>query len=372
MKWATPELPGENRAKPTFRIVGGDPVNSNEYPWFCSLEIVTSRGSFRCGGSLISNNYILTAAHCLYNTNINKVKVKLNTYNISSGTNDMIEGTVSSDKIYLNNQYNSRNLDNDIALLYMEYNNSDDSGKINPISLNNSDGELNLGEIDIIGYGLTTEGGGTSDILMKATVGIVNDSECNNSYPNVELNNKICVAGPGKDSCQGDSGGPLFKDGILYGITSFGQGCARPGFPGVYTDVYFYKQWINNTINDKNISDPIWECCNKTNPSTQSPTQDPSVPTSSPTQSPTQDPSVPTSPPTQSPTQDPSIPTSPPTQSPTKKPDKKDDKLSAGAIAGIVIGVSALIGILIFCLWKRKKGESKRGSKRGSKRVSIK
>ena len=100
----------------------------------------------------------------------------------------------------------------------------------------------------VTGFGTTREGGSSSDKLMEVEVPVVSNAQCSNSYPGYITFNHICAGKEGKDSCQGDSGGPLFWSSnskfYLTGIVSFGQGCARPNYPGVYTRVTSYLNWI--------------------------------------------------------------------------------------------------------------------------------
>jgi len=109
----------------------------------------------------------------------------------------------------------------------------------------------------VIGWGLLEEGGGASNKLMQVTVPIISNDSCSAYYNlgGISLtDNMICAGINGKDSCQGDSGGGIFatdqqtgKDHIV-GIVSFGIGCAQPEFPGVYTRVSNYTQWIVTVI----------------------------------------------------------------------------------------------------------------------------
>jgi len=92
-------------------------------------------------------------------------------------------------------------------------------------------------------------GGSASDVLLKVDVPIVSKSECDSSYSGFGgiPPNQICAGleEGGVDSCQGDSGGPLYMDGEIFGVVSWGVGCAFPGYPGVYTEVSAYSDWIS-------------------------------------------------------------------------------------------------------------------------------
>lgn len=99
---------------------------------------------------------------------------------------------------------------------------------------------------------LLQQGGHSPKRLQRVTVPIIDRNLCKNTYEGVgTITPRMICAGDitegGKDSCQGDSGGPLTNNGILYGIVSWGYGCAKPRYPGVYTNVATVRSWIKNT-----------------------------------------------------------------------------------------------------------------------------
>ena len=100
------------------------------------------------------------------------------------------------------------------------------------------------------GWGRTSESGGTADTLQKVTVPVISNDKCQEMYPGETIDASVlCAAGPGKDSCKGDSGGPIFGtdaygDDYLVGLVSWGYGCARAEYPGVYARVSHFKGWI--------------------------------------------------------------------------------------------------------------------------------
>lgn len=106
--------------------------------------------------------------------------------------------------------------------------------------------------LQISGWGITGTGY-TSDMLRTATIPSIARDDCQNNYRYIPrriviTDNMICAWFPGtRDACQGDSGGPAVYQGKLVGIVSFGIGCANPNYPGVYTNVYALRDWINNT-----------------------------------------------------------------------------------------------------------------------------
>ena len=108
-----------------------------------------------------------------------------------------------------------------------------------------------------IGFGRTSEGGSGSNRLMEVDIPVISNFQCSLSYQSHVTGNMICAGKWGKDSCHGDSGGPLmwykYFTFCLTGIVSFGKGCGRFGYPGVYTRVTKYLYWIKtntgNTLN---------------------------------------------------------------------------------------------------------------------------
>lgn len=115
---------------------------------------------------------------------------------------------------------------------------------VKPVPL--SKNPLRPGEIIVVsGWGVTSEGGDLSNTLQKVEVPVVPQWECKWLYIHEKLSeNMFCGGRAGRDSCQGDSGGPVVANGILVGIVSWGEGCARPGYPGVYSNVEKLRKWI--------------------------------------------------------------------------------------------------------------------------------
>lgn len=100
----------------------------------------------------------------------------------------------------------------------------------------------------ITGWGTVIEGGSMPEVLRTASVPVVDKAVCNEAYAEYGglPEGQICAAYPagGKDTCQGDSGGPLVIGGRQAGIVSWGNGCARKGYPGAYTEIAFFRDWI--------------------------------------------------------------------------------------------------------------------------------
>lgn len=239
------------------KIVGGNNANEHSWPWQAGL-ILKGYGQY-CAGSLINNQWILTAAHC-NDFNLVRFEVHLGFDNITQTINENPKGRVYNPIVAKSHpNFNSDTLENDVALIKLdkpvEY-----TAEIKPICLPNKqvkDGE----EGYVIGWGTqAADGNGySSDLLKQVKVPIRPDNDCTSIYySNYKVDTQICagVASPGnyKDSCQGDSGGPYFmndqNEGSYYqvGIVSYGIQC---GGDGVYTDVFAYKDWIKQ-VQDAN------------------------------------------------------------------------------------------------------------------------
>jgi len=149
-------------------------------------------------------------------------------------------------KIIVHENYDGRwTLDNDIALLKTETNlnlTSTNSGII-LIPLNAV--PVDFGYINISGWGLTSEDTAIYATHLQVAVSpLVNYTKCRSIYDDQLTKNMFCAGVGGVDSCAGDSGGPAVKDDVLVGIVSWGIGCGRETFPGVYTNVNNYVSWI--------------------------------------------------------------------------------------------------------------------------------
>ncbi|XP_033349426.1 trypsin-2-like [Bombus vosnesenskii] len=220
---------------PDPRIIGGSQVDIGQHPHQLSLQT----SGHICGGSIISSNWAITAAHC--------VGSSPSQYTIRIGSSHKDLGTPYGIKnIIRHPRYNARTIDFDVALL--EINGTVEFGtNVQPIKPANTELLPNK-MVNVTGWGALTEGGSTSARLMRVSVPIVSKSECADAYRYMnKITDRMICAGytsGGKDACQGDSGGPLTADGFLYGLVSWGYGCAKPKYPGVYTNVANLRSWI--------------------------------------------------------------------------------------------------------------------------------
>ncbi|MDM8528209.1 trypsin-like serine protease, partial [Anaerolineales bacterium HSG24] len=238
------------------RVVGGNEATLGEWPWQARLSISIGQDNFLCGGSLIDENWILTAAHCIENAIPENVTVSLGDYRRSE--NEDTEQVLNVTQIIPHPNYDGATYDNDIALLELETS-VQLTDAVQVVVLGTSNDPVESGTMaTITGWGRTSEGGSTSDVLMEAEVPIVTNNTCNEAYSDIQITDNMLCAGfdeGGVDTCNGDSGGPLIvrdsDDWMLAGIVSFGIGCARPDLYGVYTRVSRYNSWINAQLDDE-------------------------------------------------------------------------------------------------------------------------
>ncbi|MEV7614342.1 serine protease [Streptomyces sp. NPDC089799] len=218
-------------------VVGGTRAAQGEFPWMVRL-------SMGCGGSLITPQVVLTAAHCV-GASGNNTSITATTGVVDLNSSAAVK--VRSTKVYRAPGYNGSG--KDWALIKL-------AQPVNQPLLNIAENtQYNNGTFTVAGWGATREGGAQQRYLMKATVPFVSDADCQAAYGGDIIPGEEICAGRlnvgGVDTCQGDSGGPMFRRDnagawIQVGIVSWGTGCARPDYPGVYTEVSTFATAIKN------------------------------------------------------------------------------------------------------------------------------
>jgi secreted trypsin-like serine protease len=239
------------------KIVNGQPAPAGAFPWQVSLGVSWITDPFSahfCGGSVLSEKWIITAAHCAERLTPAQVV-------ITAGTNRLVDGATrrNVNRIIVHRNYNRQTTDNDIALI--ELRDPLPSGlqiqKVDLLTLAEEPGLVENTPLTVTGWGATFEGGSVvRDLRFIDTLPFVLRTTCNSpqAYDGRISGNMICagVRTGGTDSCQGDSGGPLtFKTATspkLAGIVSWGEGCARPDRVGVYTRVANYVDWVQTCV----------------------------------------------------------------------------------------------------------------------------
>ncbi|XP_076759193.1 proclotting enzyme [Xylocopa sonorina] len=229
------------------RLVGGRPTSPTEWPWMVAL--LRRNQTQYCGGVLITDRHVLTAAHCVYSFNLRDIIVRLGEYDFTT-TEETTAIDFAISEVRVHQDFNLITLENDIAIIKMHRPTVFDS-YIWPVCLPPVD-ETFENKIGVVtGWGTRYYGGPVSTVLMEIDVPIWPQSKCVNSFVQRIPNTVICAGAyeGGRDACQGDSGGPLLHQlgngrWINIGIVSWGIRCGEPGRPGIYTRVSSYLDWI--------------------------------------------------------------------------------------------------------------------------------
>jgi secreted trypsin-like serine protease len=229
-------------ASPSGAVVGGQDASPGEYPAVARIVY----GPFACTGTLIAPDTVLSAGHCSSITGAviatpaswppQAIDVRIGGHRRGEGERVPVQRVVMHENYLATMGY-------DISLLKL----ATPSTKA-PVKVSGA-GETGIwspGTLEtIVGWGATEEGGNPPNVLQEANVPITTDQYCSDAYDDsFDSQTMVCAGFPegGVDTCQGDSGGPMFGRAAtgelrVVGATSWGEGCARPGKPGVYARV---------------------------------------------------------------------------------------------------------------------------------------
>jgi trypsin len=229
------------------QIIGGGDVAEGQYPWLVGLGSPGEGTAYErqfCGGSVIAEDVVLTAAHCVEDAAAADLVVFSGAIDLES--EDVVETAVAD--LHVAEDYNDPiAMSNDWALLKLA-----EPVDVEPIALGTEPGEFDL--LETAGWGNTGEGFPTTAQWVE--VPFVSDADCEAAYPDeVDAQTMLCAGdleNGGIDSCQGDSGGPIMspagEDQVLVGIVSWGYGCAEAGNPGVYAEVADFNDAIDEVL----------------------------------------------------------------------------------------------------------------------------
>ncbi|XP_064471755.1 venom protease-like [Ornithodoros turicata] len=229
------------------RIAGGRDANWSHWGWIAGILYSNNYEQY-CGGALISNRYVITAAHCTDGKAASDMKVLLGRNDLNSTAGRIFNVS----RLRQHPDFQRDTLQNDIAILRLQQQARFDDN-IRPICLPSSRDVTFFGKrAHVAGWGSLFHRGPSSPKLLEAELRIWNNTECQGVFPQRIINTFLCAGNRkgGVDSCQGDSGGPLIvkyhrkKQWFLAGVVSWGLGCASPGIPGVYTRVTEFLDYI--------------------------------------------------------------------------------------------------------------------------------
>jgi len=255
---------GQSHVASFTKIVGGVGAKSHEYKFIAALLAIDHKRKERqfCGGSLIDEYHVLTAAHCVIGyteKDISMLRVRLGAHSLANGQSSVHK----VDRIIRHIDFNTNTLDFDIAILTLATRAPIHNRGSNVKTICLPSGHLNYVGFECIvaGWGaLQPTGFRQPDKLQKVKVKVWKNKDCDKNYkpevPGGITGNMMCANLPDRDSCQGDSGGPLFTCGKIggaldeesctqIGIVSWGISCAKQRYPGVYSRVTALKDWVD-------------------------------------------------------------------------------------------------------------------------------
>lgn len=253
-------------------IVGGEDAVPNSWPWAVAIYQRSSqdpnRKQFICGGSILNEQFIMSAAHCIVRY---EGKMKAEDFMVKVGGHDLSNSGefYEVSEVIPHENYRVWRRYNDISLYKLSRKLDLSNPNVRPICLPTPEMENRsfTGEnVRVLGWGTTSFGGPIASNLKEIEIPVWTNEQCNQAYKSVEgatvaypdgiTRNFICAGAydGSRDSCQGDSGGPLVYEylGRWYqlGLVSFGYKCAERGYPGVYTNIPNFLKWLGSHMED--------------------------------------------------------------------------------------------------------------------------
>jgi len=270
----------------TDRIVGGANAGS-AIPWQVSLRQSVSGDEHFCGGTILDATTVLSAAHCFHDGEAMAIVVVAGSHKRADNTG-VQTSTISKLIFDTNAKYNKQTMDNDIVILKLKTAlkfNANVQPACLPVTTFAPENSKSMAVVS--GWGTLKSGGNPPDILQYVNVPLMTNDDCKKTGYGTSniLPSMVCAgyAKGGKDSCQGDSGGPLVvpkgssdDTAIIYGVVSWGSGCAGPNMPGVYARVTKFVDWIKKNMDASTPSPPPPSTTKAPSPTTAAPSPKPS------------------------------------------------------------------------------------------------
>ncbi|KAL5278063.1 hypothetical protein ACFFRR_002984 [Megaselia abdita] len=246
---------------PEDRVSNGQTANLGQFPYHAKLDLKNSEGRyFRCGGSLIASEWIVTAAHCL-NNGIVSARAVLGRVNLRNRTQGK---TYHSDDLIVHQDFDPDTLENDIALIHLDESVETDEN-IAIIDLPEDDGDDYVGDVfTVTGFGRLGRNKPLSNTLQYTNLKVRPNRICQRLYNSEDFDDtKLCCKGKdGESTCSGDSGGPLADVNYsnnrnrLIGLVSFGKGSCEGKNPSGFTKVAAYLDWLSEQMEVGNFKEP--------------------------------------------------------------------------------------------------------------------
>ncbi|XP_055411866.1 mast cell protease 1A-like [Bubalus kerabau] len=230
------------------KIIGGHEAEPHSRPYMAFLQFKTSGKPNHCGGFLVREDFVLTAAHCLGRS----IKVTLGAHNIKK--KERTQQVIQLRRAIPYPGYNSETYANDLMLLQLKRK-AKVTAAVSTIGLPSSSDTVNPGMLcSVAGWGLLHVNGSTANKLQEVELEVQTDEKCKSHYEVYNTDTQICVGNPRmrKNAMYGDSGGPLVCNGVAQGIVSYGE--ETP--PDVYTRISRFQQWIKETMKMYRLQGP--------------------------------------------------------------------------------------------------------------------